>query len=209
MSMNTLRAFLMPAALVLALVPAARAGDDDKKSSENKSSEQMVKGVVSEITLLGETDVDYKTRKAVTAEATFVTIIGHPAMKDGEKKDGEKKDAVAAAKPREGHRNRMNVYILAVSPKAKVCECTESREGGKGTSASKEQSCEFEKLEIGDRVEVCFNPKTAQASEGRAEMKHGRHRVFFGVANDIKILTEAEGDHASAGSSSSSNSGKK
>jgi hypothetical protein len=191
--MSMLRGFLMPAALLLALVPAARAGDDDKKASESKSPEQTVKGVVSEITLLGETDVDYKTRKAITAEATFVTVIGHPAMKEGEK---EKKGTGAAAKAGEGHRHRMNVYVLAVSPKTKVCECEES----KGTSASKETSCEFSKVEIGDKVEVCFDPKTTKASGTGAEMKHGRHRIFFGVAHDIKIVAEPEGDKAPSGS---------
>jgi len=204
--MITLRGFLMPAALLLALVPAARAGDDDKKASEPKSSEQTVKGVVSEITLLGETDVDYKTGKAVTAEATFVTVIGHPAVKEAEKKGSESKDAErkdsektsagAAAKSGEGHRHRMNLYVLAVSPKTKVCECEES----KGTSASKETSCEFSKIEIGDRVEVCFDPRTKKGSEAGAEMKHGRHRIFFGVANDIKIMTGHEGDKTSSGS---------
>jgi len=204
--MSTLRGFLMPAALLLALVPAARGGDDHKKAAEHKSTDQTVKGVVSEITLLGETDVDYKTRKAVTAEATFVTIIGHPAVKEAEKKGSESKDAErkdseknragATAKAGEGHRHRMNVYVLAVSPKSKICECEESR----GTSASKETACQFSNLEIGDKVEVCFDPKMKKASEDGAEMKHGRHRVYFGVANDIKIMTEHEGDKASSGS---------
>ena len=191
--MTMLRGFLMPAALLLALVPAARAGDDDKKASEHKSTDQTVKGVVSEITLLGETDVDYKTGKAVAAEATFVTVIGHPAMKEAEK---EKKGAGAAAKAGDGHRHRMNLYVLAVSPKAKVCECEES----KGTSASKETPCEFSNLEIGDKVEVCFDPRTKKGSETGAEMKHGRHRIFFGLANDIKIMTDQEGDKAPSGS---------
>jgi len=202
--MSKLHGFLLPTALILALAPVARAGDD-KATSDKKPGDQTIRGVVSEVTLFGETDVDYKTRKAVTAEATYLTIIGHPWNSEAARKEGVqassdkdkdkdvKRTSGEASKPGDRPRHRMNVYVLAVSPKTKVCECKES--GKEGSASAKEEACDLDKLEIGDRVEVCFEPKMMKGSEEKgneanASQKHGRHRVFFGVAKDIKIQVE-------------------
>ena len=200
--MSTLRGFLLPTALILALVPTTRAGDDDKKATDKEGDGQTIHGVVSEVTLLGETDIDYKTKKAITSEATFVTIIGHPWNREGMRKEGAqasadkdkdvKRTSGDSSKAAERPRHRMNVYVLAVSPKTKVCECMET---GKESSASvKEEACDLDKLEIGDRVEVSFEPKMMKESEEDGDeakaQKHGRHRVYFGVAKDIKIQAE-------------------
>lgn len=220
--MSLLRNGILPVALGLMLAPAAWAGDDNKKSEGAKGQEQKVWGVVSEVTVLGETDIDYKTRKAVTAEATFVTIIGHPAHHDAMHKDAatagnENKDRDvkrtsndSSANSGERHRHRMNVYVVAVSPKTKVCEV---RAMGKDSSASaKEEACELDKLEIGDRVEVCFEPKMDSKSSGDKEeargalSKHGRHRTYFGTATAIKIMDEPT--HFGPSSSSSDKSDK-
>ncbi len=215
--MRTLRDFILPAALVLVLVPVARAGDDDKKASDRKGDEQTIRGVVSEVTILGETDIDYATRKAVTAEATFVTIIGHPAHHEamhkggetassdkGKDRDGDVKRTANASekdpKSAEHHRHRMNVYVVAVTPKTEVCECQAT--GKSGSESTKEEKCDLDKLEIGDRVQVCFSPKEMSGKSGEshpANRKHGRHRTYFGSANSIKIMDEPmEGGHSAS-----------
>jgi hypothetical protein len=202
--MSLLRNAILPITLGLLLAPAAWAGDDDKKTGGAKGEEQKVWGVVSEVTVLGETDIDYKTRKAITAEATFVTVIGHPAhhsamQKEGATASSENKDRDrdvkrtsndTADRSSERARHRMNVYIVAISPRTKVCEVMAS--GKEGSASVKEESCELEKLEIGDRVEIAFEPKTTDKSSGDkdASMKHGRHRTYFGTATAIKIMDE-------------------
>jgi len=213
--MELLRKSFLPLALGLILAPIAWAGDDDKKSSDKKGDEQTIRGVVSEVTVLGETDIDYKTRKVITAEATYVTIIGHPWNKDGMRKDGAQAsndkdkdrdvkrtsttDSSSSGRPR----HRMNVYVVAISPKTKVCECTTT--GKDSSTSTKEEACDIDKLEIGDRVEVCFNPKMPSNSSEEKDnnkastQKHGRHRTYFGNATAVKILTEpTEGDHSAS-----------
>jgi hypothetical protein len=214
-----LRGGILPIALGLLLSPAAWAGDDDKKSEGKKGNEMTIRGVVSEVTLLGETDVDFKTGKAMRSEATFLTIIGHP-QGDGMHKEGTvtagqqdkavKQAANSSAKSGEKPKHRMNVYVVAVTPKTKFCECSDA---GKDGSASKEEACELEKLEIGDRVEVCFDREMAdKADDGdkakdkdkddaegsnSAMKKHGRHRTYFGIATSVKIMEESMEGHES------------
>lgn len=204
MSMLT-RGGILPIALSLLLSPATWAGDDDKKSEGKKGNEMTIRGVVSEVTLLGETDVDFKTGKAVRSEATFLTIIGQP-QNEGKPKEGTvtagqqdksvKQAANEAAKSGEKSKRRMNVYVVAVTPKTKFCECCEA---GKDGSPAKEEACEMEKLEIGDRVEVSFDRQMAEGDKSKddakvsnsAMQKHGRHRTYFGIATSVKIMEDS------------------
>jgi hypothetical protein len=219
--MRLLRESILPLALGLILAPAAWAGDDDKKSSDRKGDEQTqtIRGIVSEVTVIGETDVDYKTRKAITAEATYLTIIGHPWNKDGQHEKGGvasadkdrdrdrdvNRTSADSAKAGERPRRRMNVYVVAISPRTKVCECMAT--GKDGSSSTKEEACDIDKLEIGDHVEVCFDPRMASKSSDDKEeakdssRKHGRHRVVFGNATAVKILDEPMGSEHSASNS--------
>ncbi len=209
--MSLLRHCILPITLGLFLAPASWAGDDDKKSGDKKGDEQTIKGVVSEVTLIGETDVDIQTGKAITADSVFVTIIGHPWNPDAKQWDHEKgREHASNDKDREvkrtstveksagSRKHRMNVYVVAITPKTKVCECMTS---GKEGSAAKEAKCDLDKLEIGDRVEVCFSSKESDkdAKEKTELQKHGRHRTYFGVANDLKILDEPmEGERSAS-----------
>jgi len=215
--MRLLRESILPLTLGLILAPAAWAGDDDKKSSDKKGDEQTIRGVISEVTVLGETDVDYKTRKVITAEATYLTIIGHPWNKDGQHEKGGvasadkdrdrdvNRTSADSAKSGERPKRRMNVYVVAISPRTKVCECTATSKDG--SSSTKEEPCDIDKLEIGDHVEVCFDPKMASKSSDDKEeardssRKHGRHRVVFGNATAVKILDEPMGSEHSASNS--------
>jgi len=213
--MRLLRDCILPITLGLILAPSAWAGDDDKKAANKQGEEQTIRGVVSEVTLLGETDIDYRSRKAITAEATFLTVIGHPsnhqamhkegaqASADKDKDKDVKRTANASSISGERPRHRMNVYVVAISPKTKVCEV---KEAGKDSSASaKEQACDLDRLEIGDRVEVSFTAKMMRGSDDAkgdskaSSQKHGRHRVYFGDATAIKIMFEPmENEHSAS-----------
>jgi hypothetical protein len=208
--MSLLRDCILPVTLGLMLAPAAWAGDDDKTSTGKKGEEQKVWGVVSEVTVIGETDIDFTSRKAVTAESTIVTIIGHPARHDANYREGvqttansqdrdkdrdvRRTSSDSSARSGERPRHRMNVYVLAISPKTKVCEVKEM--GKEGSASAKEEACEFDKLEVGDRVEVTFEPKLAsKTADDRddarpASQKFGRHRTYFGTATAIRIMEE-------------------
>jgi hypothetical protein len=202
--MSLLRHCILPITLGLFLAPVALAGDDDKKASDKKNEEQTIKGIVSEVTLVGETDVDTKTGKAMTAEQVYLTIVGHPAWSHEamEKEQGReqaskdkdsdvKRTSADASKSSERPHHRMNVYVIAVTDKTKVCQCKET--GKEGSASAKEEKCDLDKLEIGDRVEICFDAKMADKDKDQAKaepQKHGRHRVYFGMAKDIKILDE-------------------
>src|SRR4051794_17549113 len=91
--MRLLRDCILPITLGLILAPSAWAGDDDKKAANNQGEEQTIRGVVFEVTLLGETDIDYRSRKAITAEATFLTVIGHPSNHQATHKEGAQASA--------------------------------------------------------------------------------------------------------------------
>jgi len=229
--MSLLRHVILPMCLGLFLAPVALAGDDKDKSPDAKGQEQTIRGVISGVTVLGEADIDYATRKATTAEATYLTVIGHPSMNQDKARGGEqassdkarqkdsdvKPTAHEAEKGSAGSadrpRRRMNVYVVAVSPKTKICEMKGS---GKDGSAAKEEACELDKLEIGDHVEVCFNPKPIPGASGEqggaqaSSMKHGRHRTYFGVATEVKIREEtSQGEQSSPKGGENSSSTEK
>jgi len=213
--MSLLRDCILTMTLGLILAPVSLAGDDEK-SSDPKGQEQTIRGVISGVTVLGEADIDYATRKAITAEATYLTVIGHPWSPEDKSKGHERASAdkdrdvkrTAAnsgdekAKSGDRPRHRMNVYVLAISPKTKVCECKET--GKEGAVSTKEEACDLDKVEIGDRVEVCYNPKTASRSSDdkgdskASTQKHGRHRTYFGVATAVKIMAEPMDNEHSA-----------
>ncbi len=171
--------------LAMAFVPGARAGDDKTSSdkADKTQGKQTIRGIVSGVTVEGETIIDNQTHKAVTAEAAYLTVVGHPewAGSDGKDNDKDRKDASSTDSPRRRH----NVYLVWLSPKTKVCECCD--ESGKSSEA---KECSWDKLEIGDRVEVVMTTrdKSGSNSNDKAAMKHGRHRTFMGDANEIRIL---------------------
>jgi len=215
--MRLLRDCVLPLTLGLILAPVTLAGDDEK-SSGKKGTEQTIRGVISGVTVMGETDIDFATHKAITAEATYLTVIGHPWNPEEKSKGHEQASAdkdrdvkrTAAgssedkAKSGERPKHRMNVYVVAVSPKTKVCECKQT--GKEGSASIKEEACDLDKVEIGDRVEVSFNPnmdsRSSDEKKGESKVstqKHGRHRTYFGAATAIKIIEEpTDNEHSSS-----------
>ncbi len=198
--MRTIRDRLLPFALGLALAPAALA-DDAKPADKMAEGPIVVHGVISDFTAIGETDVDETTGKVMTAEVTLVTVIGHrhhdrslTAALDKAKKEGAEvkagKEVGIEDKKKEmdgpGNRSRMSLYMVAVSPKTKVCDVS---------PAGKETEVKLEELEIGDRVELTFEPKMMSKPSDKDEakpgqLKHGRHRTYLGAATGIKLMGE-------------------
>ncbi|WP_435007031.1 hypothetical protein P12x_004440 [Tundrisphaera lichenicola] len=198
--MMTLRNLFLPMTLGLALIPTARAGNDDKNASDKKSQEKTVQGVVSEVTVLGETDIDYSTGRAVSATMTYLTVLGRPSEMEESKGEGDKvakSSKTSASGKSDQSRKRMNVYVLAIAPKTKVCECMATEKAG---AAAQEKECGFDKLEIGDTVEVRYesdiSKSEAKNASSRDNRKHGRHRIYFGAAKDIKIMAEPMDDES-------------
>lgn len=186
-------------ALGLALGPIARA--DDKGDAKDKSNEMTIHGIVSGVTVEGETVVDYKAKKAVEIEGVFLTVVGMPAHHhqadakanaDHKEKAGGEKSAAA------GH-HRANVYTVWLTPKTKVCSCCDES----GQACDKKETS-LSKLEIGDRVEVKFARRDESASNAGANhseamrAKHGRHRIYSVDAQEITIMPAMHGENASA-----------
>ncbi len=199
--MRPIRNRFLVLAFGLTLAPLALA-DDAKPKDKMDDAPMTIHGVISDFTVIGETDVDETTGKVMTAEATLVTVIGHPhhdrslstalakAEKEGaEIKAGKEVGIEDRAKPEmggRGNRNRMNVYVVAISPKTKVCDMTPD---------GKDVEIKLDQMEVGDHVELVFDPKVMAKSSGKeepkkGEMKHGRHRTYYGAATGIKLLGE-------------------
>jgi hypothetical protein len=194
--MNIRLAAATALALGLALAPAARA-DDKAASARDKSSEMTIHGIVSGVTVEGETVVDYKAKKAVELEGAFLTVVGMPGPHHDAAAGA--KDEKAGEKSAEHAHHRANVYHVWLTPKTKVCTCCD--ESGK---ACEKKECGLDKLEVGDRIEVTFARRDDSASNAGANLseamraKHGRHRIYSVDAQEITILPAMHNEHASA-----------
>jgi hypothetical protein len=188
--------------LGLAIAPAALAQGD--KASNNTSTEaKTICGVVAGVTAEGETVFDFASNRAVTVDAGYITVVGSPKTMDRDNKSSSDAKSSGTDKKRE------DTYIVWLSPKTKVCECSDS--SGKSTAT---KDCSFDRLEIGDRVEVAFVPRNESQSgtkvqNDKAKMKHGRHRTHVGEANSITIMPSKSSDNDSKDSSKTSNKDSK
>jgi hypothetical protein len=190
------------------------AGQDDKNRSERQdqkqhsSASQKIHGIVAGITAEGEVIFDYAHNRAVAAEGAFVTIVGSPAWSVKERSEHAEK---ARAEGKEGHsgRARHSVYIAWLSPRTKICECM-MEESGKSSAAKHESAsgekkeCTLDKLEIGDHVEIQFEPRDESSGSHvahqteRMREKHGRHRTHVGYATEVTIMVPKDEEHSAA-----------
>jgi len=205
--------------LIAAPCTFARSGDDKSKGGDRSSGQhKTIHGVVAGVTVLGETMVDYQSGRAITAERDYLTVVdadhhgkggdqaGHGEQASGgEKKSEGKQDkdvkqtsgsgegSKQASGSDQGSKRSSRVYLVEVTPSTEVCEC--QKDGKK--------KCELAKLEIGDHVEIEFQPaSTSQTQDQSGTMRHGRHRMMRGQAVSIAILQD-EGDHDKSSGSSS------
>jgi len=214
---HALLASITTMAVAILLAPAVRGqegrsttGRDDKNRSgkddqrQNASTTETIRGVVAGITAEGEVTFDYTHNRAVAAEAAFLTIVGSPMKSEKEGTEHADK-ARAEEKPGQSARKRHNVYIVWLSPRTKVCECME--ESGKSNAAKPEsdkgekKACSLDKIEIGDHVEVQFQPRDESSEThfahqtDRMREKHGRHRTHVGIATEVTILVPKDQEH--------------
>jgi len=189
------KSILAAVAFVLGITLAPAACAQGEKNGDKTSEAKTISGVVAGVTAEGETVFDFKANRAVAVEAAYLTIVGSPKMADDQKKSGDDKASAAGNK-------REDVYIAWLSPKTKVCECTNS--SGKSDST---KDCSLDRLEIGDRVEMKFVPRSDSQSgttvqNDKARTKHGRHRTWVGEANSITIMPAMASNKSTNGSKS-------
>ncbi len=205
---------------------------DTAKATDNRGSaeRQTIRGTVAGVTVVGETMIDYQTNRAAIAQMSYLTILGSPHDGDAHRgeqgadpqKSSESKKVTSAededAKSGQGIRGdaasasprRVNVYLVAITPRTEVRQGSGSgsrddSSGAKGSASpddQRESQATFERLELGDRVEVDFMGEEPP-SRKPIDRRHGRHRTVRGVATSITILPEEHGDDRKESSSSS------
>jgi len=216
--MRTQLAGLTTLALGLAVGLGASAQTKDTDKDKGTARHMTVHGVIASVTVEGELAIDYKAKKAVEAEMTFLTIIGSPR---GERRDGDnaarnndreaRKDNREARKGdrearkgdreagnrdnRRAERRRHNVYVVWLTPRTQFRDA----EAGDNKDKSKDNALTLDDLEVGDRVEVTFNVRDETNTGGQNQTeeirrKHGRHRTYFGDATSISLLAEPGAD---------------
>lgn len=175
---------------------ADKTTSNDKGGNANKTEMQTIRGVIAGVTAEGETAFDFNANRATTVEAAYLTVVGSPKVDKGDSHD---KNAGGNADNKSGSadKKRENVYIVWLSPKTKVDEQSYGPDGKLQTV----KDMNFDKVEVGDRVEIQFmcrdesHSNTNTVHSDKAKMKHGRHRTFVGDANWITILPQKHDEH--------------
>lgn len=148
-----------------------------------------VRGKVVGVTVIGEAVIDPSTKQAIVAQVNYLTVLGSPVNGQRQVADGV-------------NQRRDNVYIVAMTPRTSV------RAGEGGRQAQQAGAMKFDKLEIGDNVEVVLthtgemsqqkrgsatqptgNQPVATATSQAPADQHGRDRVYIGEADSITILS--------------------
>jgi len=189
--------------------------EETKEGDQSSGQRRTIQGVVAGVTVLGETMMDHESGRAITAERDYLTVVdtarhGETSSQGQQASTGEKKtegkqdkDVKQTSGTHEGSKEagggsdqRSNrsakVYLVEVTPKTEVCEC--QKDGKK--------KCELAKLEIGDRVEIEFQPWAAIPPQTHGEkLRHARHRIMRGQAVSISILRDDEHHDKGSGTS--------
>lgn len=181
-------------ALTLTLPSAAQERGEPGRDGGSTAEEPVtIRGTVAGVTVVGETIISPETNRTAIAQASFLTVVGLPyrdPARDGPRKHPEETPGLDAIRggPTEPLRaagvSRANVYLIAITPRTAFYEAEpggpESREG-RGRARSS-----FERIELGDRIEVELILGTSHRRPG--DDSHGRARTFPGEATSITIL---------------------
>jgi hypothetical protein len=167
--------------------PSQNVGQSANRNTQQRG-EMTIYGVVSAVTTIGETVINYDTNRAELAQATFVTVIGSPEWSgwgqssDSDRTQGERGEGRAA-------KRRDSVHVLSVLPTTKVREAS----GWSRDAINTATTTSFDHIEVGDHVQVVYRSvETRRQGQGRQnEMKHGRHRLYWGEAISLAILPHA------------------
>jgi hypothetical protein len=189
--------------------PAGAANQNPTAGQERNqasSANETIRGVIASVTAQGEVMLDYRTNRAVAAEAAFLTVVGSPVKTEGAE---TARTATGSSEERAtSNRRRHNVYIVWLTPRTKICEGTARSEktaaAGETERSDQKRELAVDNLEIGDHVEIQFTKNDDSGSTGSAHQtemmrkKHGRHRTHIGFATEITILPET-GSHDALG----------
>jgi hypothetical protein len=187
------------------------AGDNRNQAS---SATETIRGVIAGITAEGEVMFDYRTNKAVAAEASFLTVVGSPVKMEG---DEATRNAADSNERRDAsNRRRHNVYHVWLTPRTKICEGTAQGEkpagGGETQRSQQKREVMLDNLEVGDHIEIQFTKNDDSGSTGSAHQteqmrkKHGRHRTHVGFASEVTILPAKDaGSHGAQGEAKDKN----
>jgi hypothetical protein len=199
-----------------------------RDTSQVSNETMTIRGVIAAVTVEGEAVFDYRSNRAVTAEATFLTVVASPHK--GEMGEANRREAgeanrreVGEANHREAgsddrgssQRRRHNVYYIWMTPKTKVCE--DWSDHGKSAAANDKETAAQKKevaidnLEVGDHVEIQFVNNEGWSSSHPAHQtdqmsrKHGRHRTYFGQATAVTIMASRDMNSAKPDATERSN----
>jgi hypothetical protein len=172
----------------------ARNGAGGGEQDRDAGKRVTVRGVIAAVAVEGETVIDYATRRAAVAEAAHLTIIGSPVDDKGRDKDRDKdNDQARSRDDRSGSgRQRHNIYVVWLTPTTEIRDATGTSGGDRDKGKPGSNRAAFDKLEVGDRVEVTFVRRDLSGTGGgdAQARRHGRHRTYFGDAVSITILAE-------------------
>lgn len=220
--------------------------NQQQQGQQQQGQQQTIRGTVAGVTSIGEAVIDPQTGTAAAVQVNYLTVLGSPmrgqrgagseATPGTQQNQNEQRNQAQrnqSDQNRQANQGRQNLYLIAISPQTQV------REGGQqGNRTSpaenrtqpesrtapagdrKQAQSAFEKLEIGDRVQVQFkttgrlqaqaqgksdkDQKTAQDDKdskesqervagfrGDSKNKHGRNRIYIGEASTITIMSNA------------------
>lgn len=200
-----------------------KSGQDQSADSKGQPGEDQqartIRGHVAGVTVAGETIYDAQAGRAIMVQASYLTIVGRPAgshaggqQAGGSEGEGRERDASARAEAkqqrkderqqqRQARRQRADVYMIAITPRTEVCKASSDESVGKSQG---DEGCEFDQLELGDRVEIEFKPAQGSMRRIAAQQRHGRHRMHRGEAATIRILPQERSDSGQGQSDSQS-----
>ncbi len=186
--------------------PGQSAGVGQDRNQQTPAETETIRGVIAAVTAEGEAMFDFRSNRAVAAEAMFLTVVGSPAMKS-EGPAAERTGAADSDRSGSARRKRHNVYYVWLSPQTKVCESSAASEkaGQSQGAAGQKAEVALDRLEVGDHVEIQFTRREDSAGTQSAHQteqmrnKHGRHRTFVGSATSVTILTAMDQGHENAG----------
>jgi len=205
--------------LTLLAVPVAFAQNDTsgKRSSQTHDQQgeiRTIRGEVAGVNVVGESMVDFDTGRAVTARATYLTILGAPSEKASANQEPGKSSDQARHNAEGKSGARRMVYFIAVTPDTTIQAQTSPRDAGDRSSQDKENAKgPLDQLQLGDRVKVEFIPHMGHSGQdqknqsaagnkqgqgGDKTSQHGRNRIVRGEAKSITILAST-GENANSG----------
>jgi hypothetical protein len=183
-------ALFAPWAFALAFCAGASA--QEPKGERKAVETHTIHGVIAGVTVEGELAVDYRTRRAVQAEATLLSVVGSPRHHHEAAQNEPKEEAAHR------HHHHHNLYVVVMSPRTEVRDARPEDGKPKEEGIKNAKPSTLDALEIGDHVEVTFAPREEDKSNTGADQgrraRHGRHRIYFGDAISVTIMPQSPHD---------------